>query len=87
MQDEPKEEFEYFGTYPNWDAEPLLEAFEKNDIRFECAVDASHLKAMNPLAGQHGGSFGNSAGIAIAVHIEDVDRAVEIRQKVFKIEV
>lgn len=85
MTQEAKETYEYIGTYPNSDARVLLDAFEKRGIRFDVNVDAAQLKGMNPVQARFGGQFGQGSGLAIAVHTDDVEDAIRIRQSVFKI--
>ena len=84
MTNSPQEAYEYFGTYPNADAKALLDAFEEKGIRFDVAVDTAQLKGLTPLQASLGGTFGNSSGLAISVHSDDVDEAVRIRQRVLE---
>jgi hypothetical protein len=77
--------YEFFGTYPNEDARLLLDTFVRENVSFTLDVDKMGLADMSTFQAANGGTFGVGAGIAIGVHTEDCDRAVEIRQRVFKI--
>lgn len=87
MTEDSEEIYEYIGTYPNSDARVLLGAFEQRGIRFDVNVDETQIKGMNPVQARFGGQFGQGSGVAIAVHVDDVEEAIRIRQSVFKIEV
>jgi hypothetical protein len=77
--------YEYFGTYSNTDAQLLLDAFVKGDIAYTLNVDKMPLADMSAFHAANGGTFGAGVGIAIGVHTDDCDRAMEIRQRVLKI--
>jgi uncharacterized protein YceK len=79
--------YEYFGTYPNSDARLLLDAFVSGDIDYTLDMDKLALADMGAVRAAYGGTFGASVGIAIGVHADDCARAMEIRQRVFKIKV
>jgi hypothetical protein len=77
--------YEYFGTYSNEDARLLLDAFISADIAYTLDVDKMGLANMSPFRASIGGRFGMGVGIAIGVHTNDCERAMEIRQHVLKI--
>jgi len=77
--------YEFFGTYPNDDARLLLDAFVKEEIDFTLDVDKMGLADMSALQAANGGTFGAGVGIAIGVHTEDCDKAMEVRLRVLKI--
>jgi hypothetical protein len=77
--------YEYFGTYSNEDARLLLDTFIGAEIDYTLDVDKMGLANMSPFRASIGGRFGMGVGIAIGVHTNDCDRAMEIRQHVLKI--
>lgn len=77
--------YEFFGTYPNADARLLLDAFVSEDIDFTLDVDKMGLADMSAFQSANGGTFGAGVGLAIGVYTDDCVRAMEIRQRVFKI--
>ena len=77
--------YEFFGTYPNEDARSLLDAFVSEDVAFTLDADKMGLADMSAFQAANGGTFGAGVGIAIGVHADDCDRAMEIRQRVLKI--
>ena len=87
MSDQDSEKYEHFGTYQNWEAKQLLNAFDQENIRFDFAEDAREMKNAGKFMAQSGGTFGAGVGLAIYVHPQDVERAVAVRGRIFKIEV
>jgi len=83
--DDSPDSYEFFGTYPNDDARLLIDAFVGEDIRFTMDVDKIGVANLSPGQAGKGGTFGAGVGIAIGVYIDDYERAMEIRQRVFKI--
>lgn len=77
--------YEFFGTYANADARLLLDAFVLEDIGFTLDLNKIGLSDLPPPLAAAGGTFGAGVGIAIGVHFDDYDRAMEIRQRVLKI--
>ena len=77
--------FEFFGAYPNEDARLLLDAFVNEDVGFTLDADKMGLANMSAFQAANGGTFGAGVGVAIGVHTEDCDRAMEIRQRVLRI--
>ena len=77
--------YEFFGIYPNEDAQLLLDAFVSEDVGFTLDVDKMGVADMSAFQAANGGTFGAGVGVAIGVHTDDCDRAMEIRQRVFKI--
>lgn len=77
--------FEFFGTYPNSDARVLLDAFVQEGVEFTLNGDKMGAAGMTAAQAAHGGTFGAGVGIAIGVQVEDIERAMEIRQRVFRI--
>lgn len=77
--------YEFFGTYSNEDARLLLDAFVREDVGFTLDADRMGLADMSAFQAANGGTFGAGVGIAIGVHTDDCARAMEIRQRVFKI--
>lgn len=78
-------EYEYIGTYPNGDVRLLLDAFVREGIGFTLNADMMGLAEMPAFQAAYGGTFGTGVGIAIGVHTDDCDRAMDIRQRVLKI--
>jgi len=85
FDDDHPDIYEFFGTYPNEDARLLLDAFVSEDVRFTLDVDKMGVADMSAFQAANGGTFGAGVGIAIGVHTDDCDRAMEIRQRVLKI--
>ena len=77
--------YKYFGTYPNFDARRLLDAFVREDIDFTLDTGKMGLADIPAVRAAYGGTFGTGVGIAIGVHIDDCAKALEIRQRVLKI--
>lgn len=77
--------YEFFGTYPNDDARLLLDAFVREDVGFTLDADKMGIADMSAFQAANGGTFGAGVGVAIGVHTDDCDRAMEIRQRVFRI--
>ena len=86
MTENTNDRYEYFGIYPNFDAKLILDAFVKNNINFDIHVDDSQIREMHPLQAAYGGTFGQGVGIAVLVHVDDIDEAMRIQQQVLKIE-
>lgn len=84
-RDDRPDIYKYFGTYSNEEARVLLDAFVKHDIDFTLDVNSMGLADMSAFRAANGGTFGTGVGIAIGVHIDDCAKAMEIRQRVFKI--
>src|ERR1051325_3462866 len=80
--DDRPDTYEFFGTYPNEDARLLLDAFSSEGVGFTLDVDKMGLADMSAFQAANGGTFGAGVGIAIGVHTDDCDRAIEIRQRV-----
>lgn len=76
--------YEYFGTYSNRDARLLLDAFISGDVEYTLDLDKMRLVEMTAFQAASGGTFGTGVGMAIGVHTDDCERAMEIRQRVFK---
>jgi hypothetical protein len=85
MQGDRPDVYECFGTYANADARTLLDAFLEADIRYTLDVNKMGIEDMSAIAAANGGSFGRGVGIAIGVHADDLEEAMNIRQMVFKI--
>ena len=85
LDDDRPDIYEFFGTYPNEDARLLLDAFVSEDVGFTLDADKMGVADMSAFQAANGGTFGAGVGIAIGVHTDDCDRAMEIRQRVFKI--
>ena len=83
--DDRPDAYELFGTYPNDDARLLLDAFVSEGVGFTLDVDKMGVANMSAFQAANGGTFGAGVGIAIGVHTEDCDRAMDIRQRVFRI--
>jgi hypothetical protein len=77
--------YEYFGMYSNKDARLLIDAFVSGDIEYTLDVHKMALTDMSPAQAAFGGTFGTGVGVAIGVHMDDCERAMEIRQRVLKI--
>jgi hypothetical protein len=56
-------------------------------VRFVVDVDASRLPVSPPVTDAPFLKDGRSIGLSVGVHVEDMDLAVEIQQRVFKIQV
>ena len=74
-----------FGTYPIFDARPLLEAFVTAGIDFTVNTDSEGIQTMPPCHALHGGLFGTQPRIAIRVHPDDLAWATALRRQVLKI--
>lgn len=85
QRDDRPDIYEFFGTYPNGDARLLLDAFVSECVGFTLDVDKMGMADVSAFQAANGGTFGAGVGIAIGVHTDDCDRAMEIRQRVFKI--
>lgn len=85
MEEDRPDIYEYFGTYSNEDARLLLEAFVSNDIAYTLDLDKMGIQDMSVVQAAVGGTFGAGVGIAIGVHIDDLDDAMALRQRVLKI--
>ena len=70
-----------FGTYSPYEARQLLDAFVENGIRFDVSV------ANQPPLASMTGRFGVDAGVSIAIHMDDSENAVQLRNRVFKVQV
>jgi len=71
----------FFEKCPPYEARQLLDAFVKNGIRFEVV-------ATNPPPPvSTAGRCGIDAGVSVAVHSEDVEKAARVRVDIFKIQV
>ena len=70
-----------FGTYSPYEARQLLDVFVKSDIRFDASV-----ANQTPHASMTG-RFGVDAGVSIAIHIDDSEKAMQLRADVFKVQV
>jgi hypothetical protein len=77
--------YEFFGTYSNEEARLLLDAFVNEGVGFSLDMDKMGIADMAAFQAADGGTFGAGVGVAIGVHTDDCDRAMEIRQRVFKI--
>ena len=75
-------EYVHFGSYENWEARRLLDAFTAAPVRFGFSPRP---EASDPLLVTGHGSYGRHAGLRIFVHPDDVSLASEIRTRVFKI--
>jgi len=84
-RDDRPDIYEYLGMYSNKDAQLLLDAFVSNDIEYTLDVHRMALADMSPVQAATGGTFGTGVGIAIGVHIDDCERAMEIQQRILKI--
>jgi len=84
-RDDHPDIYEFLGTYPNEDARLLLDAFVSEDVRFTLDTDKMGVADMSAFQAANGGTFGAGVGIAIGVHTDDCERAMEMRQRVFKI--
>ena len=85
MSEDRPDIFYFFGTYPNDDARRLLDAFVSGGIEYTLHTDRMGIRNMSPGQAATGGTFGSGAGIAIGVHIYDVEEAMAIRLRVLKI--
>jgi len=85
FDDDRPDIYEFFGTYPNEDARLLLEGFVSEGVGFTLDVNKMGVANISAFQAANGGTFGAGVGIAIAVHTDDCDRAMEIRQRVLKI--
>jgi hypothetical protein len=85
QRDDRPDIYEFFGTYPNEDARLLLDVFVSESVRFTLDVDKMGVANISAFQAASGGTFGAGVGIAIGVHADDCDRAVEIRQRVLRI--
>lgn len=77
--------YEYIGTYSNKDARLLLDAFVRGEIEYTLDLHKMALADMSPGQAAFGGTFGTGVGVAIGVHTDDCERAMEIRERVLKI--
>lgn len=85
MHEDRPDIYEYFGTYPHYDARLLLDAFVSQDIDFTLNADEMGIRNMSAFEAVNGGTYGAGVGIAIGVHVDDCDKAMAIRQRVLKI--
>jgi len=85
MKENRPDVYEYFGTYPNDDARRLLDAFVGSEIDFTLNGDEMGIQNMSAIQAASGGTCGRGAGIAISVHVDDLERSMAIRQRVLKI--
>lgn len=85
MADDRPDIYEYIGTYLNGDARTLLDAFVNAEIEYTINIDMMGIENMSAARAALGGTFGAGAGIAIGVHIDDLDEAMSIRDRVLKI--
>ena len=83
--DDRPDVYEFFGTDPNEDARLLLDAFVSDGVSFTLDANKMGVADLPPIQAANGGTFGAGVRIAVGVHIDDFDRAMEIRQRVFKI--
>jgi len=74
-------EFVDFGTYSPYEARQLLDAFVEAGIRFDGSV------ANQPPLASMTGRFGIDAGVSIAIHIDDSEKAMKLRADLFKVQV
>jgi hypothetical protein len=84
-RDDRPDIYEYFGMYSNRDARVLLDAFVSGDIEYTLDVHKMALADMSLAQAAFGGTFGTGVGVAIAVHTDDCERAIEIQQRVLKV--
>jgi hypothetical protein len=84
-RDDRPDIYEYIGTYSNKDARLLLDVFVSGDIEYTLDLHKMALADMSPDQAAFGGTFGTGVGVAIGVHTDDCDRAIEIQQRVLKI--
>lgn len=70
-----------FGCYSPYETRQLLDAFVAAGIRFDAAV------ANRPPQASMTGRFGEAAGVAVSVHRDDAEKAMELRAVVFKVQV
>jgi hypothetical protein len=77
--------YEYFGMYSNKDARLLLDAFVSGEIEYTLDLHKMALADLSPGQAAFGGTFGTGVGVAIGVHTDDCERAMEILQRVLKI--
>jgi len=74
------------GAYIVPDAQRLLDAFVKEDIRFDIARDETAVKRLTLVQARlHGGTGGHGIRIAIAVHQDDHDRATRLAHDLLSI--
>jgi hypothetical protein len=85
VENERPDIYEFFGSYSNMDARVLLDAFVAEEIAYTLNVDKLGIRNMSPAQAAYGGTFGAGVGVAIGVHIDDCEEAMEIRQRVLKI--
>ncbi len=85
MAEDRPDVYEEIGTYSNDDARILLDAFVAAGISYTADVDKKGMENMPPFLAAFGGTFGTGVGIAIRVHVDDLEDAMKIRQRVFKI--
>jgi hypothetical protein len=83
-RDDRPDIYEYFGVYSNKDARLLLDAFVSGEIEFTLDMHKMALADLSPAQAVLGGTFGTGVGVAIGVHTDDYERAIEIRQRVLK---
>ena len=86
MTDKSDDQYENFGVYPNCDAKLILDAFVANNISFDIHIDDSEIKKMSPVRAAYGGTYGQGVGIAISVHVNDINKAMIIQRQALKIE-
>ena len=85
METDRPDIYECIGTYPNSDARSLLDAFVEAGIRFTLDLDKMGIESMSPVQAAFGGTFGAGVGITIGVHLDDLEKAMRIQEKVMKI--
>jgi hypothetical protein len=74
-------EYIYLGTYSPYETRQLLDAFMKAGIRCDASV------ANRPVPDGRNGRYGVDAGVSIAVHMDDLEKALQMRAGIFKIQV
>jgi hypothetical protein len=77
--------YEFFGAYSTGDARLLMAAFIREGVDYTLHAEKMGIADMSAFQAANGGTFGAGVGVAIGVHIEHCDRAMEIRQRVLKI--
>lgn len=77
----PADGYVYFDECVPHEARALLDAFVADNIRFDLDI------ANRMIPDNYHGRGGADARVAIAVHVEDLERALQIRADIFKIQV
>ena len=72
-----------FGAYIPSEAHELIDAFIKENVRFEIERDDTLLKGISAVAAHRGGTYGHGVRITIDVHKDDWDTACRLRQELF----